>query len=507
MTSLLAVNYKVFPIWIVIGHFANILFMVFMIRSGLEILSAFPKFYLSDDCPPGKEWLRLTRKVVSADAAHPWSSFDEEDPWSPLIALPGRQNLGLGRHWHFMTLQFWVANGVAYIIMLFVTGWWHTMVPTTWEIFPNAVRAVGYYLMFHLPPKIPGLPFNAVQLLSYFFVVFILAPLQVLTGAAMSPAIQGRFPWYTRLFGGRQKARSLHFVGLLAFVAFIIVHTAMVIINDLPNLWTVMVLGHVESAPYHGQTEALIIGFLGLFGVVVVSVLATWFSRRYPRRTQRLLGFMVNPFERVVSRVLTSRQHYTWADISPYHRVNGYPPPGDDYAELAAGDFTEYRLEIGGLVEHPMSLSLEELAALGQESYIAKHNCIQGWSAIAQWGGTPLSAVIEAAGVKPEAHHVAFYAFDDKAITEGEGRSGYFYGTIPMYVAKKPQTILATEMNGEPLPIEHGAPVRLRIETQLGFKMVKWVRAIEFVADVDAIGQGQGGWREDQQYYANAAGI
>jgi DMSO/TMAO reductase YedYZ molybdopterin-dependent catalytic subunit/thiosulfate reductase cytochrome b subunit len=505
--SMVAADYNVFPMWIIITHFANILFMVFMFRSGLEILSAFPKFYLSDDCPPGKEWLRLTRRVYSADAAHPWSSLDEEEAWNPVIALPGRKNLGLGRHWHFMTLQFWVANGVVYIIMLFVTGWWHTMVPTSWEVFPDAVRAVGYYLMFHLPPKLPGLPFNAVQLLSYFFVVFILAPFQVLTGAAMSPAILARFPWYTRLFGGRQRARSLHFLGMCAFAGFIVIHIAMVIINGLPNLWTVMVLGHIEATPYYGQTEALAIGFAGLFGIVVISVVATWFSRRYPRRTQHLLGIMVNPLERALSRVFTSRQHYSWSDISPYHRVNGYPPPSDDYAELVAGDFADYRLEVGGLVERPMTFSLKELRALGNESYVAKHNCIQGWSAIAQWGGVPLANLIAAVGVKPEARHVAFYAFDDKAVTEGEGRHGYFYGTIPMYLASRPQTILAMEMNGAPLPIEHGAPVRLRIETQLGYKMVKWIRAIEFVADVDAIGQGQGGWREDQQYYANAAGI
>jgi DMSO/TMAO reductase YedYZ molybdopterin-dependent catalytic subunit/thiosulfate reductase cytochrome b subunit len=505
--SMLGVDYKVFPIWIVITHFANILFMLFMVRSGLEILSAFPKFYLSDDCPPGKEWLRLTRRVYLANAAHPWSSLDEEESWNPVVALPGRKNLGLGRHWHFMTLQFWVANGAAYIAMLFVTGWYRTMVPTSWDVLPDAVRAVGYYLMFHLPPKLPGLPFNAVQLLSYFFVVFLLAPFQVLTGAAMSPSILARFPWYTRLFGGRQRARSLHFLGMCAFIGFIVIHTAMVLINDLPNLWTVMVLGHVESAPYHGQTEALAVGFAGLFGVVVVSVVATWFSRLYPRRTQRLLGIVVNPFERVLSRAFTSRQHYSWSDISPYHRVNGYPPPSDDYAELAAGGFAEYRLEVGGLVERPMTFSLDELERLGNESYIAKHNCIQGWSAIAQWGGVPLANLMAAVGVKPEARHVAFYAFDDKAITEGDGRSGYFYGTIPMYLANRPQTILATEMNGEPLPIEYGAPVRFRIETQLGFKMVKWIRAIEFVADVDAVGQGQGGWREDQQYYANAAGI
>jgi DMSO/TMAO reductase YedYZ molybdopterin-dependent catalytic subunit len=102
---------------------------------------------------------------------------------------------------------------------------------------------------------------------------------------------------------------------------------------------------------------------------------------------------------------------------------------------------------------------------------------------------------------------VVFYAFDDKGLTEGEGRYGYYYGTIPLYLATNPQTLLAVDMNGAPLPIQHGAPVRLRIETQLGFKMVKWIKAIEFVEDYRDIGQGQGGWREDQQYYANAAGI
>ncbi len=166
-----------------------------------------------------------------------------------------------------MTLQFWVANGAAYIAMLFATGWWRTMVPQHWSIFPDSIRDVGTYLTFHIPPKISGMPFDHAQLLSYFFVVFILAPFQILTGAAMSPSIIARFPWYGRLFGGRQRARSLHFLGLVAFAIFVVVHTAMVIINGLPDLWTVMVLGHAEQPPYHGQTEALVVGALGLFGV------------------------------------------------------------------------------------------------------------------------------------------------------------------------------------------------------------------------------------------------
>jgi hypothetical protein len=140
MPAVLATDYKVFSIWIVITHFANILFMVFMVRSGLEILSAFPKFYLSDDGPPGHEWLCLTRRVYSADAAHTWSSLDEEESWSPVIALPGRKNLGLGRHWHFMTLQLWVANGTAYFIMLVHRGVRRRPAPTPRQPSPS-VRA------------------------------------------------------------------------------------------------------------------------------------------------------------------------------------------------------------------------------------------------------------------------------------------------------------------------------------------------------------------------------
>jgi len=406
-----------------------------------------------------------------------------------------------------LTLQFWVLTGAVYIALLFVSGYWITLVPTSWEIVPDALRAAGTYLMLQLPAPQPGLPFNAAQQLSYFLVIFVLAPVQILTGAAMSPSVLGRFPRYVWLFGGRQRARSLHFLGLCTFVAFIVLHTIMVIINGLPHLWTVIVLGHPESVPYSGQTEALIIGFAGLLGLVLLSVGVTVFSLRHPRATQRLLGRVVNPFERVVSRTFTSRQHYRWSDISPYHRVNGYPPPDAGYAELVAGGFADYRLEVGGMVEHPIALSLEDLRELAAQSQIVKHNCIQGWSAIAQWAGVPLSVLMERVKPLDGATHVAFYAFDDKSATGEPGKTGHYYGTIPIYLASNPQTILAMEMNGKPLPIEHGAPLRLRIETQLGFKMVKWVRAIEFVDDISVIGEGQGGWREDQQFYANAAGI
>lgn len=492
-----------FPMWIVVTHFLNIFFMLLLFRSGIEVLSAFPKFYWDDGCPPGREWLRLSKKTFAADSRKPWSSLEEEESWSPVLALPGRKNLGLGRHWHFMSIQFWIMTGAVYVSLVFATGYWHYLVPTHWSIIPDSIKAVGTYLRFELPAKIPGQPFEPAQKLAYFVVIFLLSPFQIATGAAMSPSLLARFPGYGKLFGGKQGARSLHFLGMCAFAAFIVVHVFLVIVHGLPREFAAIVLGNPDG----NRRLALGIGLVSLFAIVVFHVIITWFSLRYRRRTQRLLGFMVDPFERVLSRAAISRQRFTPGDISAYHRVNGYPPTGEEYERLAAGAFEDYRLSVGGLVSNPISLSLQGLRALGEQTQITKHNCIQGWTAVAEWAGVPLARVMAEVRPSRAARHVVFYAMDDKGLTEGEGRYGYFYGTLPLYLASNPQCILALEMNGAPLPVEHGAPVRLRVETQLGFKMVKWITGIEFVSDVADIGMGMGGWREDQQYYANGAGI
>jgi DMSO/TMAO reductase YedYZ molybdopterin-dependent catalytic subunit/thiosulfate reductase cytochrome b subunit len=494
---------KFFPLWVVVTHFLNIFFLLLLARSGLEVLSAFPKLYWNDDCPPGREWARFSKKMYGADSRRMWSSLDEEEAWSPVLALPGRKNLGLGRHWHFMSVQFWILTGAVYVALVFATGYWHYLIPTHWSLFPDSIKAVGTYLHFQLPHKIPGQPYEPAQKLSYFLVIFVLAPFQIATGAAMSPAVLARFPRYGTLFGGKQGARSLHFLGLCAFAAFTALHTLMVIIHGVPTEFARIVLGD----PGGSRALALGVGLAGIFGILGFHVIISWFSLRYRRATQRLLGVMVNPFERVISRVFTSRQHLARNDISPYHRINGYPPTSAEYEQMAVDGFADYRLAVGGLVEHPVSLSLAELREQGQQSQIVKHNCIQGWTAVAQWTGVPLRAVIDLVRPSAQARYVVFYAMDDKGLTEGEGRYGFFYGSIPLFLATNPQTILALEMNGAPLPIEHGAPVRLRIETQLGFKMVKWIKAIEFVEDTRHIGMGMGGFREDQQYYANAAGI
>ncbi|RAN76320.1 hypothetical protein B5P43_23420 [Bacillus sp. SRB_336] len=135
---------------------------------------------------------------------------------------------------------------------------------------------------------------------------------------------------------------------------------------------------------------------------------------------------VANPFERIISKASTSREHFRRRNISPYFRVNGYPPVGADYERQAVSGFSRYRLPIGGLVESPVSLSQGDLRRLGEQSQITKHNCFQGWTAVAEWGGVPLERIIQLLGPQERAKHIVFYSLDDKGLTEGEGRYGFF---------------------------------------------------------------------------------
>jgi DMSO/TMAO reductase YedYZ molybdopterin-dependent catalytic subunit len=319
----------------------------------------------------------------------------------------------------------------------------------------------------------------------------------------MSPSISARFPWYIKLFGGRQAARSLHFLSMIVFILFVIVHTLMVIIHGLGKELALITFGQAQN-----PTLAIIIAVLVLGGLLALHVVATKVSLAHPRGTQRVLGSLLS---RVVSLLLSrekSRQEYARAQISPYFWVNGHPPVADAYLALAGDHFADWRLDVGGLVEHPLCLSLDELRAMPKQTQITKHNCIQGWSDVAEWGGVPLRDIIARCHPLPEARYVVFRAMDNKSQSEVNAEGpGDFYGTLALGLAMHPQTILAYEMNGQPLPVPHGAPLRLRVETQLGFKMVKWVQAIEFVDDFRSVGLGMGGWREDYQYYDTRAGI
>jgi DMSO/TMAO reductase YedYZ molybdopterin-dependent catalytic subunit len=271
-------------------------------------------------------------------------------------------------------------------------------------------------------------------------------------------------------------------------------------------------LGHELALITFGQDQhqalAIIIAILVLGALIAAHVAATMVSLKRPRATQRALGSVLST---VVAALLShekSRQEYSQAEVSPYFWVNGHPPVDLAYQGLASNHFANWRLEVRGEVERPLCLSLADLTAMPKQTQITKHDCIQGWSDVAEWGGVPLGHIIALCQPLPQARYVVFRAMDNKSETEANPEGGGdFFGTLSLNLARHPQTILAYEMNGQPLPIPHGAPLRLRVETQLGFKMVKWLRAIEFVEDYRGIGQGMGGWREDNQYYDTRAGI
>ena len=171
-------------------------------------------------------------------------------------------------------------------------------------------------------------------------------------------------------------------------------------------------------------------------------------------------------------------------------------PNNPTYRALAAGGFADYRLEVGGLVERPMAFSLADIRKLPSRTQITRHDCVEGWSAIGKWKGARLSALLEAVHLKPNARYVVFHCADPM---EDDGSSPY-YESVDLEDAFHPQTILAYELNGKPLPIQNGAPLRLRLERQLGYKMAKYVMRLEIVEDFSRIAGGKGGYWEDQGY-------
>ena len=157
--------------------------------------------------------------------------------------------------------------------------------------------------------------------------------------------------------------------------------------------------------------------------------------------------------------------------------------------------FKDFRLKVGGLVENPVELSLADLERLGEAEHITMHHCIQGWSGIAKWGGIPMKTLIELVRPKPEARVVAFFSFGEALY------GGPYYDTQSLENVLKPQCLLASHMNGQRLPEVYGAPLRLRVENQLGYKMVKWIERIEFIESEKLLGKGEGGKNEDDEYF------
>jgi sulfoxide reductase catalytic subunit YedY len=229
--------------------------------------------------------------------------------------------------------------------------------------------------------------------------------------------------------------------------------------------------------------------------VILSWVGAHYISWFYPRVLQHVQKSITYPLELMTINRLPPSEHYTEKDISPRFWSNGKLPQREDWRRMSDEGFSSFRLKVGGLVEHPVELSLADLATMGQVEDITMQHCIQGWSGIAKWGGLPMKTLVELVKPMPNAKVVAFFSFG------GSMFGDLYYDTQSLENVLKAECILATEMNGQPLTEQYGAPLRLRVENQLGYKMIKWIERIEFIESEKSIGKGEGGTNEDDEYF------
>jgi sulfoxide reductase catalytic subunit YedY len=475
------------PIWVGVQHFFNLFLLVFIIRSGVQILSDHPRLYWTRHSTPGKDWFRI-QKPVPADPL--WTAKKDSISLPGQVGLPGiRHSIGLARWWHLGVDVLWLLNGLVFYVLLFSTSQWRHIVPTTWAVFPNALSVLIQYLSLNWPAETGWVAYNGLQLLAYFITVFIAAPLAVITGLGMSPALSTRFKRVSKVLS-IQTARSLHFLVLVWFLLFIVIHVTLVFTTGLLRN-----LNHI----YAGQNTASWDGFAIFAGTMVVVIVAwvaaTPFTLRHPRVVQRVGFALIGPAQRLFEHLDSAPGEYTEKDISPYFWHNGQYPDSEEYRTLFDGDFADYRLRINGLVDRPVELSLADLRVLPHHEQITQHFCIQGWSGVAKWGGVSMRTLMELVGPQPEAQWVVFYSLGDGP------DQGIYYDAHPIEQMSYQLSMLAYDMNGEPLSFGHGAPLRLRNETQLGFKQVKWIKGVEFVAHYSEIGGGYGGYNQDHEFF------
>ena len=475
-----------FPAWLRWQHFLNAFFMIFIIRSGLQILADHPRLYWRRSSTPGTEWFRFQHNVPQNRV---WTSKDDSVTLPSWLGIPGlRHSVGLARWWHFSFDLLWTINGVIFYVLLFATDQWRRLVPTTWAVLPNALSTAVQYWSLQLPAEHAWTSYNALQQLTYFVTVFIAAPLAIVTGLMQGPAISNRLGRFASILS-RQAARTIHFYVLCWFLCFIAIHLTLVCITGIRQNLNYM---------FAGANDDSWEGFL-TFGAAMLVIVAAWwcaspFTIKHARLVQKLGRALVGPIKGVAERWDPTAE-YTEKDISPYFWVNGTLPRSDVFDLLAKDSFAAYRLQIGGLVKNPQELSLADLRAMPKQEQITEHFCIQGWSGVAKWGGVPMRHILDLVMPTPEARYVVFYSFAEGA----EGSSYYDVHTIQNMSHRL--TILAYEMNGRPLGFLHGAPLRLRCENELGFKMVKWIDSVEFVSDFAHLGAGQGGYNEDHEFY------
>jgi len=451
-------------------HWISALSFAVLVLSGLAILLAHPRLYWGE-----------------AGAVGGPSLIDLPLPF--VLEVPIR---GPGRYFHFLAAWLIVFTGLVYVSRgLVARHFGRNLLPARADLGVGAIgRVIRGHLRFERSTEAELASYNALQRLSYSAVVFVLAPLMLWTGLAMSPAATSVFPFLVTSFGGQQTARTVHFLVACMLVLFLFVHVAMVWLTGFRTRMRAMITGRGASLAAGGakalsRRDLIKAGLGAVAGVSVFGVAVRWADRcgLIPANHRGLYGLsetLTYAGQRLLTKLPSMAREFDRSQISKVAPVNGKAPTTESYQRLLAGGFADWRLPIDGLVARPGALSLADLKGFPSRSQITHQACEEGWSFIAEWTGVPLSYVLEHVGILPGAKYVFFFTFDD------------WWDSIDMDDALHPQTLLAYAMNGPEMPTDHGAPLRLKVARQLGYKSLKYLSRITVTDTAKGIGDGLG---------------
>ena len=502
-----------------ITHWIVVLSVVGLLVSGTGILVSHPRLYWGETGSLGTESLI--------------------DLPIPFVIGPSVWN----RPFHFFFAWILVLTGLTYVAGGFITQHFRNdLVPAKGDVRWNRIMsAISEHLRWRPASANAGRTYNVVQRLTYLAVVFALFPAILWTGLAMSFGVTSVFPILATALGGHQSARTLHFVFVTLLLLFVIVHIVMIRLAGFWSSVRAMITGYIpqgrnlapapgdvdstpEAARYRaGAAPGRLRGFDTILSgndkgstnkiltrrTFVTGGLATaagasglgaagYFGGRHgliPPDHTGIIG-VGETLTYATQRLLTSghslAREFKRSDISKIAPVNGPHPKDEHYRSLLADGFRDWRLSVEGLVARPQSFSLEELKRLPVESHIILHACEEGWSYIAEWTGVRLAMVLDLVGMRPESRYVVFEPFANPNQSGSVVR--VLWDSIDMADALHPQTLLAYGMNGEDLPPDHGAPVRLRLSRHLGYKNTKYLSRIIVTDRRDYYRKGRGTW-------------
>lgn len=460
------------PAFVRVTHWITALCFFALLVSGVEIVISHPRFY----------WGETGNVLTPAAFTIPIPASRASVPTGYGFVLPDQN--GWSRALHFQSAWIVALAGVLYVILGLFTGHIHKRLMTglSW-------RALSSTIADHLRLRRPAADYNPLQRIAYLSVIFILFPLTIWTGLAMSPAVVSAFPALVTLLGGQQSARTLHFGAAVLLTGFLAVHIAMVVLAGFRKRIGAMIVEPQAAQSVNVSRRALIATAAGASGVAVAAAAASRYGL-VPPDYPGIYGLgatLTYGSHRVLTRNSLAREFPRERITTPF--ANGHVPDDDEYRRLQSEGFAGWRLAVDGLVNKPAAFSLADLKRFPAHSQITQLACEEGWSFIAEWTGVPLAEILNAVEMRPEARYVVYFS----------AQPGW-WDSVDMADALHPQTLLTYGMNGGELPAGHGGPLRLRIPRQLGYKSVKYINRITVAGDLKAFGAGLGSGAPEAGY-------